>query len=110
VALISFEHRALRRCRALAPEIARGHLFGRTSPDEVLQATRDAGCSIAMPHKSQLSDELAERVHAAGLKLATWVVDEPAELKALSRFGLFGVGSNRPGVLMQALADGLLDD
>ena len=63
-----------------------------------------------MPHKSQLTDALVERVHAAGLKLATWVVDEPEELKQLARFGLYGVGSNRPGVLLDAIADGLLDD
>jgi hypothetical protein len=36
-------------------------------------------------------------------------VDDPAELKRLARFGLYGVGSNRPGVLGQALADGLLE-
>jgi len=110
VALISFEHRALLRCRELAPEIARGHLFGRTAPGDMLPATKDAGCGIVMPHKSQLSDAIADQVHGAGLKLATWVVDEPEELKRLASFGLFGVGSNCPGVLMQALDDGLLED
>jgi glycerophosphoryl diester phosphodiesterase len=109
VALISFEHRALLRCRKLAPEITRGHLFGRTPPPEVVPAARDAGCGIVMPHKSQLSDAIADEVHGAGLRLATWVVDEPSELKALARFGLYGVGSNCPGVLLQALADGLLE-
>ncbi len=109
VALISFEHRALVRLKALAPEIARGHLFGRTSPDEVLRSAEAAGCSLVMPHKSQLNDELAERVHGAGLTLATWVVDAPEELKQVARFGLYGVGSNCPGVLIDALADGLLD-
>ncbi len=110
VAFISFEHRALLRCRKLAPEVTRGHLFGRTPPQEVIPAARDAGCGIVMPHKSQLSDAIADEVHGAGLRLATWVVDEPSELKALARFGLYGVGSNCPGVLLQALADGLLDD
>jgi glycerophosphoryl diester phosphodiesterase len=108
VALISFDHRAVLRLRSLAPEIPRGRLFGRTTPDEVLAHAREAGCDIVMPHKSQLGDELAERVHAAGLKLATWVIDEPEELKGLARFGLYGVGSNRPGVLLDAIADGLL--
>ena len=37
------------------------------------------------------------------------MVDEPAELKQLARFGLYGVGSNRPGVLIDAIADGLLN-
>jgi glycerophosphoryl diester phosphodiesterase len=109
VALISFDHRALLHCRSVAPEMTTGHLFGRGSVDEMLAAARDAGCSVLMPHKSQLADGLAARVHDAGLKLATWVVDEPAELKDLARFGLYGVGSNRPGVLLQALENGLLD-
>jgi glycerophosphoryl diester phosphodiesterase len=108
-ALISFDHRAIVRLQALAPEITRGRLFGRTTVDEVLAHAREAGCGLVMPHKSQLTDALAERVHAAGLKLATWVVDEPEELKALARYGLYGVGSNRPGVLLDAIADGLLD-
>jgi glycerophosphoryl diester phosphodiesterase len=107
VALISFDHRALLRLREQAPEVTRGHLFGRTTPDEVLRAAEDAGCGVVMPHKSQLSDELVERVRRAGLKLATWVVDEPEELRRLARFGLYGVGSNRPGVLLDAISEGL---
>jgi glycerophosphoryl diester phosphodiesterase len=107
-ALISFDQRAVLRLRSLAPDITRGRLFGRCTADEVLAQVRDAGCEIVMPHKSQVTDALAERVHEAGLKLATWVVDEPEELKLLSRFGLYGVGSNRPGVLLEAIANGLL--
>jgi glycerophosphoryl diester phosphodiesterase len=76
----------------------------------MLAAARDAACELVMPHKGQLTDALVNRVHAAGLRLATWVVDEPAELKQLARFGLYGVGSNCPGVLLEALADGLLED
>lgn len=108
VALISFDHRALLRLRRLAPEITRGQLFGRTTPAEALHAARDASCRILMPHKSQLSDALAQGAAAEGLMLATWVVDDPQELKQIARFGLYGVGSNRPGVLLDAIADGLL--
>ncbi len=110
VALISFEHRALVRLRSLAPEITRGHLFERTSPDRLLRAAADAGCSLVMPHKGQLNDDLAERVRSAGLTLATWVVDTPEELKRIARFGLYGVGSNCPGALIEAIANGLLDE
>lgn len=110
VALISFDQRAVVRLRDLAPEISRGRLFGRANATEILAAAREAGCELVMPHKSQLDDVLVERVHAASLKLATWVVDEPDELKRLARWGLYGVGSNRPGVLLDAIADGLLDD
>jgi glycerophosphoryl diester phosphodiesterase len=109
VALISFDHRAILRLASLAPELTRGRLFGQTTVDEVLAAARDAACELVMPHKSQVNDELAGGAHGAGLKLATWVVDEPEELRQLARFGLYGVGSNRPGVLIDAIADGLLD-
>ena len=110
VAVISFDHRALVRCETLAPEILRGHVFGRTPLEEMIPAARDAGCGVVMPHKSRINEELATLVHGAGLKLATWVVDDPAELERLARFGLYAVGTNRPGVLLQALADGLLED
>jgi glycerophosphoryl diester phosphodiesterase len=108
VAVISFDQRAIVRMRSLAPEITRGRVYGRTSPDEVLETAREAGCAIVMPHKSQLSEALASRAREAGLELATWVVDEPEELRRLAPLGLYGVGSNRPGVLLDAIADGLL--
>jgi glycerophosphoryl diester phosphodiesterase len=107
-ALISFDQRAILRVRELAPEMTRGRLFGRTSADEVLREAAAAGCELVMPHKSQLGDELVRRVREAGLKLATWVVDEPEELRRLARLELYGVGSNRPGVLLDAIADGIL--
>jgi glycerophosphoryl diester phosphodiesterase len=109
VLLISFDQRAILRLRQLAPEMTRGRLFGRTNADEVLREAAEAACELVMPHKSQLGDELVRRVHAAELKLATWVVDEPEELRQLVRFDLYGVGSNRPGVLLDAIAEGLLD-
>jgi glycerophosphoryl diester phosphodiesterase len=106
--VISFDQRAVLRLRSLAPEITRGRVYGRTSAEELLATAREAGCEIAMPHKSQIREPLATRAREAGLRLATWVVDDPAELKALAPFGLYGVGSNRPGVLLEAIADGLL--
>ena len=103
--LISFDRRALVRCRTIAPEIMRGHLFARAEPGEVLIGAQEVGCELVMPEKGMLSDALRERAREAGLKVATWVVDDPDELTALSRFELYGVGSNRPGVLLDALRD-----
>jgi len=105
VAFLSFEARALERLREQAPEIPRGHLFYRASPDAIVQGARRVGCDIVMPEKGMLTDDLRARVTAAGLKLGTWVVDDPEELHALARFDLYGVASNRPGVLIEALAD-----
>jgi glycerophosphoryl diester phosphodiesterase len=105
VALISFDRRALLRCRELAPEMARGHLFYRAEVDEVLAGARAIGSQLVMPEKGMLSDELRERTREAGIRVATWVVDDPAELAALLRYDLYGVGTNRPGAMIEALQE-----
>jgi glycerophosphoryl diester phosphodiesterase len=109
VVILSFDRRALERCRALAPEITRGHLFHGARADEVVEGARAAGCDLVLPEKGMLSDELVARTRDQGLRLASWVVDDPEELRRLARFDLYGVGTNRPGVLLEALQDGLLD-
>jgi glycerophosphoryl diester phosphodiesterase len=103
VVLISFERRALLRCRARAPEIRRGHLFYRVEPDDVIAGAREIESDLVMPEKGMLSEPLRDRAREAGLKIATWVVDDPAELRDLARFDLYGVGSNCPGLLLDAL-------
>ncbi len=104
VALISFDRRALLRCRAMAPEIVRGHLFHeKATVGEMLAGAREVGSEIIMPEKRLLSDELRDRAREAGVKVATWVVDEVEELRRLMRFELYGVGSNCPGDMMEAL-------
>jgi len=104
-AIISFSRTALHRCRALGPEIARGHLFHEGAPGDQIAGAREVGSEIVMPHKSLLSPELRDLGREAGIRIATWVVDEPAELQALAYLDLYGVGSNRPGVLLEALSD-----
>lgn len=103
VALISFERRALLRCRRLAPEIKRGHVFHRAEPDEVIAGAREIGSDLVMPEKTMLSEALRDQCRGASLKVATWVVDESEELRALLRFDLYGVASNRPGALLDTI-------
>jgi glycerophosphoryl diester phosphodiesterase len=105
VAFLSFSRRALLRCRKLAPEIVRGHLFQKAEPGEVLAGAREVASELVMPEKRMLSDELRDRAREAGLKLATWVVDDPEELRRLARFDLYGVASNRPGVMLDAIRE-----
>ena len=109
VVFLSFDRRALERCRAQAPEITRGHLFHEGTPDTVVAGARAAGCDLVLPEKSMLSDEIVGAARAAGLRVASWVVDDPEELRRLARFDLYGVATNRPGVLLEAIQDGLLD-
>lgn len=106
VILISFEGRALVRFRNLAPEIRRGQLFYRATSEEVVAAAREVATDIVMPEKGMLSEELIAACRSADLRPASWVVDDPVELASLARFGLYGIGSNRPGVLLAAIRAG----
>jgi glycerophosphoryl diester phosphodiesterase len=101
VALISFDTRALVRCREQAPELRRGHLFAGATAEKILEGARAADCDLVMPEKGMLSDELVRSARAARLNVATWVVDDPEELRALLRYDLFAVASNRPGLLLE---------
>jgi glycerophosphoryl diester phosphodiesterase len=103
VALISFSRVALVRCRQLAAAIPRGHLFHGAEVADVLAGAREVGTDLVLPEKGMLSIELRDRAREAGLKVATWVIDDPAELQALAHFDLYGIGSNRPGEMMEAL-------
>lgn len=106
VAFISFDRRALARCRALAPEAARGSLFYRATPEQVLEGARAVASRLVMPEKGMLSEALRDQAKRADLLMATWVVDDPEELRALACFDLYGVGTNRPGVMLEALHGG----
>ena len=106
VALLSFARPALLRCRAMAPEIKRGHLFYRAQVADVVAGARETAATVVLPEKGMLSLELRDRIREAGVKLATWVVDDPAELVALAPYELYGIGSNRPGEMMDALREG----
>ena len=103
VVFISFSRTALLRCRDLAPAVMRGHLFLRAEVGDVLAGAREVASTLVLPEKSMLSVELRDRARAAGVKVATWVIDEPAELASLAHFDLYGIGSNRPGEMMEAL-------
>jgi len=103
VALISFSRTALVRCRQFAAAIPRGHLFHRAEVGDVLAGAREVATDLVLPEKGMLSLELRDRAREAGIKVATWVIDDPAELQALAHFDLYGIGSNRPGEMMEAL-------
>lgn len=104
-ALISFSRRALVRCRKAAPEILRGHLFHDAAPEQVVAGAREAGTDLVMPEKSLLTDALFAATDAAALRVATWVLDSPDELAALSRFPLHGFATNRPGVMIDTVRE-----
>jgi glycerophosphoryl diester phosphodiesterase len=104
-AIISFDRATLAACRELESSVPRGLLAHSGEPASLVAAARALDCALLMPEKGLLGDELGPLCARAGLKLATWVVDDPADLDALAHLDLAGVGSNRPGLLLAHLAE-----
>jgi glycerophosphoryl diester phosphodiesterase len=103
VGVLSFDARALTRCREQQPDVPRGAIFYRAEVEEMLKTAAAVGARMVMPEKGALSAGVVARIRAAGLKIATWVVDDPAELSAFAAYDLYGYGSNCPGALLEAL-------
>jgi glycerophosphoryl diester phosphodiesterase len=103
VALISFSRRALSRCRDQAPEITRGHLFHQGEAGEMLAGAREVASDLVLPSVELLSEDLRDRAREAGIKVATWVVDSVSLLRDVARFDLYGVATNKPGLILDAV-------
>jgi glycerophosphoryl diester phosphodiesterase len=50
-----------------------------------------------------VTEEFAHAVHASGLKLYVWTVDDPQEAKRLVKLGVDGITTNRPNWLREQL-------
>lgn len=106
LAFISFGTVVLERMRAQLPEAPRGHLFYRPSVDEMLAGAERVAATFLMPEKAGVNADLVALARARGLGVATWVCDEPEEMRRLLDLGVLGVGTNRPVWMRSVLAGG----
>lgn len=87
--------------RVLAPELACGLVTGRPSASDLAFCRRHALVSIHADHR-KLSVLRVRKVHAAGLALVAYTVDESGRLSRLVEMGVDGVFSNRAKELREA--------
>ncbi|MFJ8624026.1 glycerophosphodiester phosphodiesterase [Kitasatospora sp. NPDC093550] len=96
----SFEVDALRLTRELAPELPLGLLRATLDPDPVATA-RDLGLAAYNPSDDALATRpgVLQDLHAAGVAVNVWTVDQPARWQALAAAGVDGIITNRPAEL-----------
>ena len=76
-----------------------------TAIEELIQKAKDAGLDgLDLNHRFPIDAEFVRKVHAAGLKLYTWTVDDPVVARNLAAVGVNGITTNRPGWLREQLA------
>ncbi|MBX6331237.1 MAG: glycerophosphodiester phosphodiesterase [Gemmatimonadaceae bacterium] len=85
-AIHSFDHDAVRRARALAPELRGGLLYDRP-PEDVVRAMREHDALDVWPQWDLVDQALVDAVHGAGGRVIPWTVNRPERARALTALG-----------------------
>ncbi|MEV0286793.1 glycerophosphodiester phosphodiesterase family protein [Kribbella sp. NPDC050820] len=96
----SFEPQHLRWVRELAPELPLGLLRSTLDPDPVAIA-KDLELSAYNPSDAafQTRPGIVGELHAAGVAVNVWTVDDATRWNALEKAGVDGIITNRPAEL-----------
>lgn len=90
----SFAPAALEAARAAAPRVPRGMLFGVLSAGAIERA-RALGCVSVHADHRHVDREAVEQLHAEGLAVMVYTVDEPARAAMLIDWGVDAVCTDR---------------
>ena len=63
----------------------------------------DRGHRVLHPHDLAVTPELVEHLHARGMAVNVWTVDDPDRMRALVEMGVDGICTNVPDVLVRVL-------
>lgn len=99
----SFDHAVLLESRAFLPSLETAVLY-MARPVNPLRLAQDAGAGILHPHWAYLTPDVVAGAHEAGLRVETWVVDEPDHLAHIVSMEVDGVMTNYPDRLRTLLA------
>ncbi|MGH8780763.1 glycerophosphodiester phosphodiesterase [Paraburkholderia sp.] len=96
--LSSFSAEALAAARDAVPGLPRGMLFDAL-PDDWLAIARELGCvSVHTNHKDITAQRVAD-IHAAGLRVLTYTVNDPARAEELARWGVDMICTDRIDII-----------
>ena len=100
--IISFWHPAVKALKQAEPRLNTGVLMVGCPADPVgLARAADAGALVL--HYVYVTPELVAAAHDHGLLVYVWNIDDTNTLKPYLTMNLDGIGSNRPGVLIEYL-------
>jgi len=101
-AVHSFDHEAVRRARAIAPEIRGGILFDRPI-DDVPGAMRAADALDVWPRWDLIDAALVAAVHGAGGRVIAWTVNRTEAAAELAALGVDALCTDQLPLLQHAL-------
>lgn len=98
----SFDHRAVRAIKRLEPGLETGVLIAGTTPVDPVGLVRAAGADWYGPEYVSLDRPQVDELHAAGIRVLPWTVNDPDEMRALIAWGVDGITTDFPDRLRAA--------
>ena len=93
--VISFDPSMLANLRRLDAGLLMGFLF-ENPLENVVEKAQQIGVRQICPRADLVTRELLSQAHEAGLQVATWTVNEPAQMERLISMGVNGIMSDYP--------------
>ena len=106
VVVQAFDWDYLTECHRLAPELALGALGSKSLGAKQIAEIKATGAAAVGWKHSDINRAAVERVHAAGLKLWVYTVNEPADMKRLITLGVDGLITDKPELAREVVAGG----
>jgi glycerophosphoryl diester phosphodiesterase len=91
-----FDHRVVRRMLTLEPRLTGAVLVTGTAPVDAADLARRAGARVYAPQFEFLDQELFRELHAAGLRVLPWTVNDADDAKRLLDWGVDGLTTDYP--------------
>jgi glycerophosphoryl diester phosphodiesterase len=114
--IICFQEATLRKARPLFPDLQIYWLVSwpkdkagqppvaKPRVEDLIATAKDAGFSgLNLESTFPIDKAFTDKVTAAGLKLYTWTIDDPALAASLTAAGVTGITTNRPAWLREQL-------
>jgi glycerophosphoryl diester phosphodiesterase len=99
----SFRRETIDRCHAVGSAIPTGWLTIGAVTDDAVAWARDAGHSAIHPWDPIVDRDVVERCHTAGLHVNTWTCNDVGRARELAAWGVDGICTDIPDVLVDAL-------
>ena len=109
VLVVSFNPSSIAASKLVAPDVPTGFLTtDLVPPREALAYAASAGHDMVLPGTRAsipAGPSFVDEVHASGLRLGTWTVDDPETLRMLLDRGFDAVATNDPRMALAVLED-----
>lgn len=99
--LMSFDFRVIREAKKKMPALRSSCLFEKA--EEFVAIAKQNGATQVGPHFSLLTEALVKSIHAAGLRVMPWTVNQPEDWARLKIWGVDGIITDSPRELIQFL-------